>query len=356
MSDNGETQSGSGSPKAPPGRVFSRTFWGTILVMVGVTIGLLVTGMIRSSNDITMPESAKPAQDSDAQPNQAPATYDVEPLILQDMFTQAAESAATDVFANIDKELDAIYSPVYAGITSYADFHYSVMGEYTELTKAALGTMSANIETRLFKGFRERLEQAATKMDDEFEAAFQRHLEGLLEPEIPAGMEMIPLGRRTQIAIDDVIARLKVTVPVATVAATVGSVATIKAISKVWATKIATKVAMKAAAKGVAKGTGVLGGAGVGALAGSWLGPIGAGVGGVIGGVGTWLFVDAVVINIDEYFNRDEFEADLKQMVDENRAAVRSQLLLELDRKQEDIGDFTFREMHEKEGRPAAIK
>lgn len=356
MRENGETQSGSGSPKAPTGRVFSRTFWGTILVMVGVTIGLLVTGMIRSSNDITMPESAKPAQDSDAQPNQAPATYDVEPLILRDMAKRAGAAATAKVAAKIDKNLDVIYSPVYARITSYADFHYSVMGEYTELTKAALGIMSANIETRLFEGFRERLEQATTEMDDEFEAAFRRHFEGLFEAEIPVGMEMIPLGRITQTAIDDIIARSKVTVPVASVAAAVGSVAAIKAISKVWATKIATKVAMKVAAKGVAKGTGVLGGAGVGALAGSWLGPIGAGVGGVIGGVGTWLFVDAVVINIDEYFNRDEFEAELKQMVDENRAAVRSQLLLALDSKQEDLGDFTLGEMHEKEGRPAAIE
>ena len=327
MPENGETQSGSGSPKTPAGRVFSRTFWGTILVMVIVTIGLLVTGMIRSSNDTTV----------------ADATHHINTPILHDIFKSAGASAVTEVTDDIDKKLDAIYAPVYAGITSYAEFHYSVKGEYTELAGAALGTMSANIETMLFEGFRERLEQATTEIDVEFEAAFRRHLDGLLKDKIPVGMEMVPLGRMTQTAIDDVIARSKATVPVAAVAATVGSVAAIKAITKVWATKIATKVALKAAAKGVAKGTGVLGGAGVGALAGSWLGPIGAGVGGVIGGVGTWLFVDAVVINIDEYFNRDEFEADLKQMVDENRATVRSQLLLALDSKHADLGDFTLR-------------
>ena len=96
-------------------------------------------------------------------------------------------------------------------------------------------------------------------------------------------------------------------------------------VSATIAKKLAAKVAAKASAKGLAKGGGVLAGAGGGALLCSWSGP-GAAVCGVVGGAAAWLLTDAVVVNIDEYFNREDFENELRTLLDEDRAKKRKQL------------------------------
>ena len=40
----------------------------------------------------------------------------------------------------------------------------------------------------------------------------------------------------------------------------------------------------------------------------------------VVGGAAAWVATDAAIISLDEYFNRDEFEAELRQLIDEDRA------------------------------------
>ena len=82
----------------------------------------------------------------------------------------------------------------------------------------------------------------------------------------------------------------------------------------------------------------------------SWSGP-GAAACGVVGAVAAWLVTDAVIINLDEYFNRDEFEAELRQIIGEDRAEKK--LLLEAALKEKAIimdaaaKDFTMRELSE---------
>jgi hypothetical protein len=88
-----------------------------------------------------------------------------------------------------------------------------------------------------------------------------------------------------------------------------------------------------------------LGGAGLGALGGSWAGPVGAAAGGAIGGAAAWFAVDAAVITIDEYFNRDDFEADLRVMVDEHRSVVLGHLIRAVQRKSEDMQIFTLQDL-----------
>src|SRR5690606_21458376 len=176
---------------------------------------------------------------------------------------------------------------------------------------------------------------------DEFRTALMQELEA----ETPSESSDFRLAPITQRAIEDALARVRVTVPVGTVMATVGGAAAIKAVSAAIAARVATRVAAKAAAKGIAKGTGILGGASLGALSGAWAGPIGAAVGGAIGGVAAWFAVDAAVITIDEYFNRDDFEADLRVMVDEHRNVVRANLISAVERKSDDMKNFTLQDL-----------
>ena len=60
---------------------------------------------------------------------------------------------------------------------------------------------------------------------------------------------------------------------------------------------------------------------------------------------------DGGVVNIDEYFSRDEFEAELRELVDEDRAMMVVRLENALQDKAVEMGsdprDFTLREVGE---------
>jgi hypothetical protein len=76
----------------------------------------------------------------------------------------------------------------------------------------------------------------------------------------------------------------------------------------------------------------VVTGVGGGALLCSWSGP-GAAVCGIVGGAAAWFLTDAAVINIDEYFNREDFEAELRAILDEDRAEKHELLVTALQQK-----------------------
>ena len=54
---------------------------------------------------------------------------------------------------------------------------------------------------------------------------------------------------------------------------------------------------------------------------------------GIVGGAAAWFLTDAVVVNIDEYFNREDFEAELRAILDEDRAEKHELLAAALEAK-----------------------
>lgn len=320
--------------------LFSSFYWGTIIILAAVTLGLVAVGVLGSNHS---------AGDLSEEPQVEEETEDpqvvIEPNKFQKMVERAARTARAETSDEIDPLLDKLYKPVYGGISSYADFHYTVLGEYTELVGAALGTATEAVENRLYDGFNERFERVATTLHVRFADEFQNAPMQEIQSEIPSEQSNAPLAPLTQRAIEDALARVRVTGPLGTAIATIGGAATIRAVSAAIAAKVATKVAAKAAGKGVAKGTGILGGAGLGALAGSWAGPFGAAVGGAVGGAASWFAVDAAVITIDQYFNRADFEEGLRVMVDEHRSAIRGHLISAVEQKSEDMENYTLQEL-----------
>lgn len=327
--------------------MFARFFWGSIIFLAVATIGLVVIGLSRSEQSEVEQREAPLHAEAKVEEEEV-KEVEVGPNTLRAVIESAAIRARTETAGEIDSLLHDLYQPVYGGITGYADFHYTVLGEYTELAGAALGTAADAIRERLFDGFEYRLERVANTLDARFADEFQNALMQELRKEIPAELSNVPLAPITQRTIEDALARVRVTIPVGTVVATVGSAAAIKAVSAAIAAKVAVKVAGKAAGKGIAKGTGILGGAGLGAIGGAWAGPVGSAVGGIIGGTAAWFGVDAVVITIDEYFNRDDFEAELRAMVDEHRSEVRQYLFSAVELKSESMQNFTLQDLSNK--------
>lgn len=330
-------------PPEPKKNLFPKIFWGTIYVMMGLTLGLLVLGIVASNNVDEAPSFTERLNQAVSRP---PDTVEIESTVLRRYFSEASQFAYETAVIEIDPLLDELYAPVYAGITEYADFHYSIVGEYTELSSALVGQMGQSIESIMYKGYEERLEAIFTQLDTVYASAFRSSLNNLIESDLPPGVSVDSLGTLTNTAINDAISRAYVTVPVATAAASVGGFAMAKVVSKKIITKLVTKAATKTSAKVVAKGaTSFFAGAGTGAAVGTLLGPVGTAVGGVVGGVATWFAADAAIISVDEYFNRDDFENELRLMVDENREELKHFLLEAMASKKVDMDDFTLREL-----------
>ncbi|KIN78173.1 hypothetical protein [Sulfitobacter mediterraneus] len=287
--------------------IASRFFWATVALLAVATLALTVASSFQTTN--SSPQHS----------------VEIEPTTLARILSDTAISAQKAVAPDIDAHLDAVYAPAYAAIPAYADFHYSVLGEYIELTAAATGQMSDAIHERLFDGFENRLTEAAAKLNKRYVEEYQRILEKQVAQQVSPGGATPLLGEVTDAVLQDAISRAHTTLPLATVAAGIVGSGSLKLVSATIAKKLAAKVAAKASAKGLAKGGGVIAGAGGGALLCSWSGP-GAAVCGVVGGAAAWLLTDAVVVNIDEYFNREDFEDELRKMLVEDRAEKREQL------------------------------
>jgi len=254
-----------------------------------------------------------------------PTSYDPPASTVAAWIAEAAQRASAETEAAVADEMRVVFAPVYAAIPAYADFHYSVLGEYIELTEAATGAVAQGVEDRLFPDFDQRYAAALARIDPVFAERFAAAL-----AEISARPEgALPLGDATRAALADAQARMSVTAPLATVAAAGVGKAAAKALSKALLKTLA-KTAAKTGLKTGAKAAGIGGGMAAGAGIGSVLGPPGALLGGVIGGVATWIAVDYAVIKIDEVLNRDAFEAELRALIDAERARLTQGVLAAL--------------------------
>lgn len=301
-------------------------FWGVVLLLAAMAVVLAVAG--------------KPG----GPPVHAPQvqTAELPPTVLGRMIRDAAAAAADDQEERIDALLDAAFAPAYQAVPAYAGFHYSVLGQYAELADAALGQMTERLEERLFSGLGARLNQTAQELDRGYASDFSRRLDDAIAQELPGGGD-VELGEASAAIRRDALQRMSVSVPVASTLALTGA-AGVRAAAAALSRRIAGNIAAKAAARGAAKNMGSGSAAASGALVCSPGGPIASGACALGAAAAIWFATDAVAVRIDEYFNREDFEADLRRMIDETREQTRMELLAALARKQGEVGDFTFRE------------
>ena len=258
---------------------------------------------------------------------------------LARMVDDAAAYAETETVATVDRHLDAVFEPVYAGIPTYADFHYSVLGEYTLLTEAALGRVSSSLEDRLFNGFQPRIEASVSALDVQFDRAYSQALNAQLSDTL-GNADLRFLTEPTRVALDDAKSRASVGKPISLALGILGARAgmqAVKVVTRALGRKVLLSIGRKTVAKTAARGTGIGSGAGAGAAIGAILGPPGAVAGGIIGGVASWIAVDYAVISIDEYFNRAEFETELETLINTEREALRTVLLSQIAEKRADV-------------------
>ena len=267
------------------------------------------------------------------------------------MLSASAELALQRIAPDVDDLLKEVYAPVYANIPAFASFHYSIVGEYTELLLMVRGQMEGRLHNDLFGGFEDRLQRAVDLLDHKFVASYQSALDEKVREMLAAGSPGAVLGEATELALNDAVDRARITAPIAGTV-TLVSGGGVTALTAGVAKTLSTKVAAKAAAKVAFKGSATLGAAGTGAALCAWTGPVAVACG-MFGGLAAWLMADAAIVNLDEIINRSEFETELRSLVDGHRTIMKQRLKgalasksEKMDRvKKEIVADFRLRDL-----------
>ncbi|GAB1362394.1 hypothetical protein MASR1M32_16300 [Rhodobacter sp.] len=314
-SDQAEVGTGVGqaatspSPPVAAGRaggtnLAKQLWWGAIVALVSI---LFVTWLVGRQQ-----HGAAGAGDAAVQAETIATTVE--------KWLRTAENTAEEVELEIGPMLEQAYAPVYESIPSYMDFHYSLKGEWLELSAAALGDIGQGLEKHLFAGHELRLSKASDGLIQDYTQRYDMALSEAMAAS-PGDVDALPPVLKK--AVSNAKTRIKRTAKV--FAGTAVSGASLAVFVKVFANKLATKLAAKVAAKTGTKWAAGAGGAGVGAAACSWTGPGAAGCA-VVGAVVTWVAVDLAVLKLDEYVTRDEFERDLRALIDEHKEETRRAL------------------------------
>ena len=286
--------------------VASSAFWGVIVFMAVATVTVALIGSLRSGGtDSTI-------------------AHEFRPTTIEEILSRASEATLQAVVQQTDPLLDDVYEPVYAAIPDYADFHYSLVGEYSLLFMALQGGVGDDLQQRLFGGFLQRTNSALDELELLSLELYKSNLDAEVSDALNAESAGAVLGASSQLALDDAVARARLSIPIAGAASIVGS-GGLKALTAGIATKLGTAIAAKATAKGAVKGGAALAGAGGGAAMCAWAGPFAA-ICGAGGGIFAWLLADGAIVNIAELFNRHEFEDDLRKLVDEHKAEMKRRI------------------------------
>ncbi len=214
-------------------------------------------------------------------------------------------------YDSVDMEIDRLFVPVYANIDKFLDYHYSIIGEYSQLGAMAFGDIDEMITQKLLgDDFDFRGNEAYLSIDKEYKANLQNHLSTIDE----YATEGVDLSINSEALatlksdIDSHLLQQKIKIGI------FGGVIVAKIMAIVSA-KIAIKSSAKLVAKSTALTTGALAGLSCGPLA--WLcSPIGAGA--------LWIATDGIVVSGDEYLSRDGFRLEIVEAIDSYRQNLKN--------------------------------
>ena len=279
----------------------SRWFWVTIVLLLVITVSLELLATWQAGRHGVENSGGNSVDQTGTNATQVERWFDT------------AGEEAEKVREQIRGRLDEAYAPVYAGIPKYMDFHYSLTGEWLELGSAAMGNLGGGLEKHLFDSFDERLDAVSKHLVMEFDQRFRTALEEAMAAE-PGGAEAFgPVVTRALRDSQDRMEKTAGTVGVALVGG-----ATLKAFTTAFAKKLAIKLAAKVGTKTGMKWAAAGTGAAASAGACSWAGP-GAAACAVVGAAIAWVATDVAMIKLDEYVSRDDFERDLRALIDDHK-------------------------------------
>ena len=266
-------------------------------------------------------------------------------------FNGHAEQAREQVAEHISDRLDLLFDQVHGRLPAYADWYFSIAGEYTRMGALVLSRTELLDEQALInrtsgmlfpqQGFADQLEWLRLQTDGHLLRRAEQAREGWLATvmarldshatEVPAPLEPSP---RT-LSLDDLgeqllgyqqpefVQRISIS-GIAAAGVALGPA--------LWRATAARSSGRAVAARGASRGAARAGSAaGGGAVACSPGGPLALGCA-VVAGVATWLATDWLLLRADELRNRETLIAELEQELKLIRAQLEADMLAAYDR------------------------
>ena len=310
-----------------PLRLFWAVFWATIVILALLYIyaQLHVARMASDQQGRVMVSEAFFADWSQALPE-----------VFAGMELEF-DAAGGEIELRVSEHIDAAFAPVYARVPAFLDFHYSVIGEYTELATAMSGDLGGELQRILFTeiDFEQRLDAAMTAIhadgEEVFGALMARVRQQLQQRFELDNVELGLLSSVVTLSSEDALKRFGGSdLLVKGAGAVVGAGAVAAVVAKTLGKKLSAKIAAKVAGKTTVKAAGFGAGAATGATSGLLCGPaawICAPLAAVAVGTAFWLVTDKAVVEMDEYLNRDAFEAELRLVIDAEKQRIKATLV-----------------------------
>ena len=353
-------------------------FWGGFLLVLLTGLMLTLFSVIRgggqwASQQVEQTELVPPAWKEVIQLTLDGAeTFYLEPEAVSrirqqtgDWLDQRQVRVQQSMNKTLDQALDPAFEQALVLVPAFADWYYSLGGEYMRLFHAAAGDLPAFLEERLEElvfgpaGTAQSLDTALVQLDKHFleqlqtttvdlqvllrqlvrqssvqPGAGELRVQGTWDPAGGISRSIQPyvalsgadLGRQGVATGAGVAASAVVFKKLG--ANTVAKTASVLAAkqSAGMLVGLASKLGLKTAAKSgvlAGAGAGAAGGAGLcaGSLVGAPLAPGCALVGGILTGTATWLLVDTAVLEADELLNREQLEQQMRAALQEERVS-----------------------------------
>lgn len=304
---------------------FEKLFWLTIIILALIYITLQIFATMNKD------ETEIPKLILD------PVVISINLERADSNITFDIEREIANINSTIDTNIDNLFSSVENNIDSFLDFHYSVIGEYVELGAMATNKISETIQKRLFgSDFENSVKEAFQRVDINYKDSINKHIQMIHES------ATVNVDSALNI---DILSKLENDISsfASMQEGKLGLVVGAKLIPKI-AQVISAKIALKASGKFLLKSSTKAGAkyatTGAAALAGTTCGPF-VWICSPLLAITAWFTTDAVVVNIDEYYNRDEFNKEILEVINEQKAILSDAAKLEYKSSFEELSKET---------------
>ncbi|RBQ32613.1 hypothetical protein CRU92_02555 [Arcobacter sp. FW59] len=292
-------------------------FWNTIIILIFFSVILISIALIKQEINQEKNISKTPITEKLQEVLTDTLKQNIEKYhndILQnlEMTKQDIDKIITE---NIDKTFDEL---INNNVDKYLDFHYSVVGEYTELFAFTFGDMNKVINEKLLgKDFDKTINKLSQEIVNNSYLKIQRHLQDIefiatknVDLELnKSSLENLKLNIKENLETN--LLDMKATI-LTTAIATKLAISISSKISAKLALKSAGKTATKLAASTTAASGGITCG-------------IAAPLCGIAFGTIAWFGTDAIVISADEYLNKDDFKQEIISSLNEVKLELKEQ-------------------------------
>ncbi len=284
---------------------FEKIFWAVILIFMLIFI---IASIIASIRPDTKPK-----------PDVVPKIYEI-PLIKnnldknKDKIIKDRNEKLNKIQKQVGLEVDKLFKEVEDNVDIFLDFHYSVIGEYTELSYAVAGNIEELIKQKLFnKDFENQASKTFKNIDDEYEKILKEHLDTLYDASTN-GVKLSTTTLKTlhnDIYKNEIVQESKLGLLIASRFAP----RLVQSISTKLAGKAIIKVAAKTSAKAVA--------ATAAGVAGITCGPF-VWICSPVAAISVWFLTDVAIVYLFEALNRDAFKNEVLKSIENAKQGLKN--------------------------------